>query len=73
MMGELDLFYDLLIGCQDEFKPLFGIEKEHADLFTKMIDEMIPSMDQNNRVLFQYHHAAEIAYTMYKWVDDKIT
>jgi len=37
-----------------------------------MINEIIPNMDQNNRVQFQYHHSAEVAYTMFKWVDDKI-
>jgi len=45
MMGELDLFYDLLIGCEEEFKPLFGIEKENGDIFLKMISEIIPNMD----------------------------
>jgi len=68
-MGELDLFYDLLIGCQEEFQPLFGIEKENADIYIKMINEIIPNMDQ---IQFQYHHSAEVAYTMFKWIDDKI-
>lgn len=67
---QTDLFTDLLDGCQNDYKPLFGIPvhcNKTYDLLLEKIKEV--NVRQGS---FQYCHIAEMAFAMHTWLQQNV-